>query len=105
MQRWPKIRTIGLSRELHSIQMTSQRRHNPKGRQRTMLDCAEITGRISEIVRQALPGDVPRALAADADLFEAGLTSMAMGKLILAGEVALDIAIPDADLTPGRFQA
>jgi acyl carrier protein len=70
-----------------------------------MLDCAEITGRISEIVRQALPGDAPRALAADAVLFEAGLTSMAMVKLMLAVEVAFDIAIPDADLHPDNFRS
>jgi acyl carrier protein len=70
-----------------------------------MLDCAEITGRISEIVRQALPGEAPRALAADADLFEAGLTSMAMVKLMLAVEVAFDIAIPDADLHPDNFRS
>ena len=70
-----------------------------------MLDCAEITERIFEIVRQALPGEAPRALAADADLFDAGLTSMAMVKLMLAIEVAFDIAIPDADLLPDNFRS
>jgi acyl carrier protein len=70
-----------------------------------MLDCAELTGRILEIVRQALPGEAPRGLGADADLFEAGLTSMAMVKLMLAVEVAFDVAIPDADLLPDNFRS
>lgn len=71
-----------------------------------MLDCAEMTDRVAEIVRQALPGEASRAaLALGADLFEAGLTSMAMVKLMLAVEVAFDIAIPDADLNPDNFRS
>ena len=71
-----------------------------------MLDCAEMTDRISEIVRQALPAEASRVgLTPDADLFEAGLTSMAMVKLMLAVEVAFDIAIPDADLHPDHFRS
>ena len=41
----------------------------------------------------------------DADLYDAGLTSMAMVKLMLAVEVAFDIAIPDADLHPDNFRS
>jgi acyl carrier protein len=71
-----------------------------------MLDCADMTDRVKEIVRQALPGEASRAaLAPGADLFEAGLTSMAMVKLMLAVEVAFDIAIPDADLNPDNFRS
>jgi acyl carrier protein len=44
-------------------------------------------------------------LAADADLYDAGLTSMAMVKLMLAVEVEFDIAIPDADLHPDNFRS
>jgi acyl carrier protein len=71
-----------------------------------MLDCVAMTDRLVEIVRQAMPGEAALAgLAADADLYEAGLTSMAMVKLMLAVEVAFDIAIPDADLHPDNFRS
>jgi acyl carrier protein len=76
------------------------------GKVETMLDCAAMTDRLSEIVRQAMPGEASRAaLAQDADLYEAGLTSMAMVKLMLAVEVAFDISIPDADLHPDNFRS
>ena len=45
------------------------------------------------------------ALARDADLQEAGLTSMATVKLMLAIEAAYDVAIPDAELTPENFRS
>jgi acyl carrier protein len=71
-----------------------------------MLDYATLTGQIAEIVRQAMPGQPPLAtLAVEADLYDAGLTSMAMVKLMLAVEVAFDIAIPDADLHPDNFRS
>jgi acyl carrier protein len=71
-----------------------------------MLDCASLTEQITDIVRQALPPGASLAgLAADADLYDAGLTSMAMVKLMLAVEVAFDIAIPDADLHPDNFRS
>jgi acyl carrier protein len=44
-------------------------------------------------------------LANDADLYDAGLTSMAMVKLMLAVEVEFDISIPDADLHPDNFRS
>jgi acyl carrier protein len=70
------------------------------------LDYAASTDRIAELVRQAMPGQIALAhLAPDADLHEAGLTSMAMVKLMLAVEVAFDIAIPDADLHPDNFRS
>lgn len=71
-----------------------------------MLDCAALSDRIVELVRQAMPGQPALAnLAADADLYDAGLTSMAMVKLMLAIEVAFDLAIPDADLHPDNFRS
>lgn len=71
-----------------------------------MLDCPALTDRVAEIVRQAMPEQSSLAtLAADADLYDAGLTSMAMVKLMLAVEVAFDIAIPDADLHPDNFRS
>ena len=71
-----------------------------------MLDCAVLTDRVVAIVRQVMPEQSSNAiLAADADLYDAGLTSMAMVKLMLAVEVEFDIAIPDADLHPDNFRS
>jgi acyl carrier protein len=71
-----------------------------------MLDCAALIDRVSEVVRQAMPERSSIAhLAADSDLYDAGLTSMAMVKLMLAVEVEFDIAIPDADLHPDNFRS
>ena len=72
----------------------------------TMLDCAVLTDRVAAVVRQVMPQEFSAAnLTAGADLYEAGLTSMAMVKLMLAVEVAFDIAIPDADLHPDNFRS
>ena len=71
-----------------------------------MLDRAVLTDRVAAIVRQVMPqqsSDV--SLAAETDLYDAGLTSMAMVKLMLAVEVEFDIAIPDADLHPDNFRS
>jgi acyl carrier protein len=71
-----------------------------------MLDCAALIDRVSEVVRQAMPDRSSIAhLAEDSDLYDAGLTSMAMVKLMLAVEVEFDIAIPDADLHPDNFRS
>jgi len=71
-----------------------------------MLDRAALTDQVVDIVRQAMPTQTaPANLAAEADLYNAGLTSMAMVKLMLAVEVAFDIAIPDADLNPDNFRS
>ena len=71
-----------------------------------MLDRPALTDQVVDIVRQAMPGQTaPADLAGVADLYDAGLTSMAMVKLMLAVEVAFDIAIPDADLNPDNFRS
>lgn len=71
-----------------------------------MLDRASLTDQVVDIVRQAMPAQGGLAnLAADTDLYDAGLTSMAMVKLMLAVEVAFDVAIPDADLNPDNFRS
>ena len=71
-----------------------------------MLDCAALIDRVTEVVRQAMPERSSIApLANDSDLYDAGLTSMAMVKLMLAVEVEFDIAIPDADLHPDNFRS
>ena len=69
-----------------------------------MLDYAVLTDRVVAIVRQVMPQQSSSAhLSNDANLYDAGLTSMAMVKLMLAVEVAFDISIPDADLHPDNF--
>jgi acyl carrier protein len=71
-----------------------------------MLDRPALTDQVVDIVRQVMPGQsAPANLADAADLYDAGLTSMAMVKLMLAVEVAFDIAIPDADLHPDNFRS
>jgi acyl carrier protein len=71
-----------------------------------MLDRAALIVQVIEIVRQAMPErSVIANLANDANLYDAGLTSMAMVKLMLAVEVEFDISIPDADLHPDNFRS
>jgi acyl carrier protein len=71
-----------------------------------MLDRIATTNQVAEIVHQALPpGSATEALSRDANLYDAGLTSMAMVKLMLAVEVAFDISIPDEDLHPDNFRS
>jgi acyl carrier protein len=71
-----------------------------------MLDCPLANDLISDIVREfapSLPSDA--ASARSANLQDAGLTSIATVKLMLAIEAAYDIAIPDDDLTPENFRS
>ena len=71
-----------------------------------MSDRAALDQKIGDLAREfapALPGNPNLAL--NADLREAGLTSMATVKLMLAIEAAYDVAIPDAELTPENFRS
>jgi acyl carrier protein len=71
-----------------------------------MLDCALADASIPDMVREfapSLPSD--SASARNVDLQDAGLTSVATVKLMLAIEAAYDIAIPDDDLTPENFRS
>jgi acyl carrier protein len=71
-----------------------------------MLDCAPAHDSIAEMARAFAPGLPPDdAAARNANLLDAGLTSMASVKLMLAIEAAYDIAIPDDDLTPENFRS
>jgi acyl carrier protein len=71
-----------------------------------MADCAELTAPILDLVRRALPlARQPPIIEPDTDLPAAGLTSMAMVRLMLAVEAAFDLSIPDADLTPENFKS
>ena len=71
-----------------------------------MSDCVTPDERIRELLREFAP-DLPaeRAQARDASLHDAGLTSMATVRLMLAIEAAYGLAIPDADLTPENFRS
>ena len=71
-----------------------------------MLDRAALTDPILELAGKAMPDARLRAsIEPDTDLHAAGLTSMAMVKLMLAVEAAFDIAIPDADLSLENFRS
>jgi acyl carrier protein len=60
--------------------------------------------KLAALVRQFAPGlPASDALARDAALPEAGLTSLAAVKLMLAIEAEYDLAIPDPELTPMNF--
>jgi acyl carrier protein len=69
-----------------------------------MLDRVDLASRLLALARPFAPGlPASDALARSASLANAGLTSMAAVRLMLAVEAAFDIAIPDAELTPENF--
>jgi acyl carrier protein len=71
-----------------------------------MSDRAALDFKLGDLVREfapALPDDPARARAAD--LRDAGLSSMATVKLMLAIEAAYDVAIPDSELTQENFRS
>jgi acyl carrier protein len=69
-----------------------------------MLDRVHASDRLVDLVRQFAPG-LPLAedAARVAVLSNAGLTSMAAVRLMLAIEAEYAIAIPDSELTPAQF--
>ncbi|MGD0564815.1 MAG: phosphopantetheine-binding protein [Roseiarcus sp.] len=71
-----------------------------------MLDRPPANDLISDMVREFVPG-LPSddAAARGANLQDAGLTSIATVKLMLAIEAAYDVAIPEDDLTPENFRS
>jgi len=71
-----------------------------------MSQFAPATVLILDLARPFVPGLPEDALSArEANLQDAGLTSMASVKLMLALEAAHDIAIPDDELTPENFRS
>ncbi len=69
-----------------------------------MLARTDASTSILQLLRRFAPGlPAMDEAAARASLPEAGLTSMAAVKLMLAIEAEFDIAIPDADLNPQNF--
>jgi len=70
-----------------------------------MLDRPSAPARIPEMVREFAPSlPTDPAAARDADLPDAGLTSVSAVKLMLAIEAAFDIEFPDSELTPENFR-
>ena len=71
-----------------------------------MLNNVTLASRIVRIIRQVMPAlSSPGDLVVDANLYDAGLTSMAMVKLMLAIEIEFDVSIPDPDLHPNNFRS
>ena len=69
-----------------------------------MLDRSHPVDNLLVLTRQFAPGlPAEDELARSAPLWEAGLTSLAAVRLMLAIEAAFAIAIPDAELTPENF--
>jgi acyl carrier protein len=65
-----------------------------------------LDAKLGDLAREfapALPDDPLRAR--DANLQEAGLSSMATVRLMLAVEAVYDVAIPDTELTPENFRS
>ncbi len=69
-----------------------------------MLERVDSSDKLIVLVRQFAPG-LPDSgeLAREAVLRDAGLTSIAAVKLMLAIEAEYNLGIPDAELTPGNF--
>jgi acyl carrier protein len=62
--------------------------------------------RIAELVRQILAKrGLDRAVEHDADLNEAGLSSLDTVNLMLAVETEFAVKIPDRDMTPANFRS
>ena len=62
--------------------------------------------RIAELVRGILAKrGLDRAVDHDADLSEAGLSSLDTVNLMLAVEAEFAVKIPDRDMTPGNFRS
>ncbi len=66
----------------------------------------DVHNRIVALVAAILTQNaLPTALAPDAKLVDAGLTSMDMVSLMLSVEAEFDFAIPQAEITPENFQS
>jgi acyl carrier protein len=70
-----------------------------------MLDKTPLASRLMDLARRVAPGLAEvQGDPLNANLREAGLTSVAAVRLMLEIEATFDVAIPDADLTPENFQ-
>jgi acyl carrier protein len=61
---------------------------------------------VTEVVRRMLlERSIDGTVTANADLREIGLTSLDMVDLVLSVECALDLQIPEAQITPANFRS
>jgi acyl carrier protein len=87
---------------VQNVMSTAEPHSPPPGQM--MLDRVDATSKLLGLVRQfaaALPET--DSAARDAALPDAGLTSLAAVKLMLAIEAEYNLSIPDVELTPGNF--
>jgi acyl carrier protein len=70
-----------------------------------MLDRPSLTDRVLQLAGDVL-AEQPRSrpIGPDDGLREAGLTSMAVVRLMMATEIAFNIEIPNEDLHPDNFR-
>jgi len=67
---------------------------------------ASTREQIGDVVRRLLADrGITRSFGAQEDLREVGLTSLDMVNLVLAVEAALEVAIPEAEITPANFRS
>lgn len=63
------------------------------------------TERVAAVVRRLLADrSIVRTFTAQDDLREVGLTSLDMVNLVLAIESALEVSIPEGEITPANFR-
>ena len=71
-----------------------------------MLDRPNLSNQIVEMARETMNESGPMGpIALDDDLRQLGLTSIGMVKLMMAVEVAFNVAVPDEDLHPDNFRS
>jgi acyl carrier protein len=67
---------------------------------------ASTREQITGVVRRLLADrGITRSFGAQEDLREVGLTSLDMVNLVLAVESALEVGIPEAEITPANFRS
>ena len=67
---------------------------------------ASTREQITDVARRILADrGITRTFGAQEDLREVGLTSLDMVNLVLAVESALDVGIPEAEITPANFRS
>ena len=64
------------------------------------------TERVAAVVRRLLADrSIVRSFTAQDDLRDVGLTSLDMVNLVLAVESALEVSIPEGEITPANFRS
>jgi acyl carrier protein len=66
---------------------------------------SELRERLVQLVEQILGAPTAGPFPVERQLSELGMTSIKMVNLMLAVEVAFDLSIPQADITPQNFHS